>query len=84
MEVGCAPRAVYVRTARPPLRIEVKNTPPYPHAVWVPGYWVWKKHRYIWNGGHWVKPRHGFHWIPGHWLETPRGWVFVEGHWKRQ
>jgi hypothetical protein len=73
---------VYVPVPPPELKVEVKPAPPYPHAVWVDGYWKWSHGRHVWVPGHWVKRAHGT-WVPGHWEERPRGWVFIKGHWRR-
>ncbi|MDP6529748.1 MAG: hypothetical protein QF819_11000 [Gemmatimonadota bacterium] len=79
---GCATRTVYVRTAPPAARKEVRPASPGATHVWKAGHWTWKRGRYKWVPGHWEKSRRGAHWTPGHWKKTPRGWVWRPGHWK--
>ena len=80
---GCASRTVYVMRPPPPSRVEVRVAKPAPHAVWIPGRWIWKRSRYVWMAGYWeVKPK-GKVWVPGHWQKRPRGWVWIPGHWGR-
>ncbi len=80
---SCAARPIYVKTAPPAVKVEVRPAPPYRGAVWVPGHWAWRHGRYVWVKGHWVKPRHGYVYVPGHWVKKRYGWVWVSGHWKR-
>jgi len=83
LHAGCASRAVYVRTAPPPVRAEVVGVPPYAGAVWVPGHWEWHGN-WIWSPGRWVKAPKEKVWVAGHWQSTPRGWKWVNGHWVRR
>jgi hypothetical protein len=83
LDVNCAPRTVYVRTAPPAVKAEVKPAAPYKNAVWIAGRWAWKKGEYVWVTGHWVKPRSGYAWVPGHWVKKRRGWIWIEGHWRK-
>jgi hypothetical protein len=84
LEGNCAPRTVYVKTAPPTVRVEVKPARPYKNAVWVTGRWRWNGKKHVWVSGHYVKPRAGHVWIPGHWVKKRRGWVWVGGHWKKK
>jgi hypothetical protein len=79
--VGCA-GPVYVRTAPPPPKVEVKPARPGPTAVWIDGHWKWSRNRYVWVAGHWEKNPRGA-WVPGRWEKRARGHVWVPGHWRR-
>ncbi len=79
---GCASRAVYVRTAPPPARTEVRPARPFANALWNAGYWRWNGRSYVWASGRWVKPKKGKTWVAGHWKKTRRGHVWVKGHWR--
>ena len=81
---NCAPRRVYVKTAPPAVKVEVKPAPPYADAVWMPGHWSWYGNEYVWVSGRWTKPNKGYVWIPGHWAKKPRGWVWIDGHWRKK
>lgn len=75
---------VYVRIGPPDPVIEVHNTPPSAHHVWIAGHHRWSHHRYVWVPGHWaVVPRHRRVWRDGHWEHDRRGWYWVEGRWER-
>ena len=80
---GCAARVVYVRTAPPPPRVEVRPPRPAARAVWIPGHWRWTGHAYVWVSGRWELRPKGRVWVPGHWRRTRRGWMWVPGHWKK-
>lgn len=80
--IGCASRAVYVRTAPPAKRVEVRSARPFANAVWIAGYWRWNGNKYVWAKGKWAKPKKGKKWIPGHWKSSRRGYFWVPGHWK--
>lgn len=80
----CAPRTVYVKTAPPVAKVELKSAAPYANAIWISGRWAWRSGKYVWLGGHWVKPRNGSVWIPGHWVKKRRGWKWIDGHWKKR
>lgn len=78
---GCATRVVYVQPPEP--RVETYGPPPYPEAVWIPGYWAYRGGEWVWIPGHWEKrPRSHAVWVPGHWRPKGRGWVWVPGHWE--
>lgn len=74
---------IFIKTAPPAVKIEVRPHAPFAKAVWIPGHWTWKRGRYVWAKGHYVKHRKGFAWVPGHWKKRRAGWVWVGGHWKR-
>ena len=80
---NCAPRTIYVKTAPPAVKVQVKPTPPYKNAVWIPGHWSWKSNTHVWVAGRWTKPKSGYAWVPGHWVKKRRGWIWIEGHWKK-
>lgn len=94
---GCAPRrartvvvassdgsvdVVYVQSAPPPLKVEVRPARPGRKAMWIPGYWRWQGKKYVWVAGYWDKKPRGKGWAAGHWDKRARGWVWVPGHWK--
>src|SRR5690348_3039822 len=74
---GCGP--VYIRTAPPPLRMEVIEGRPGVEFVWIAGYWGWHHDDYDWVPGHWIRRPHPESiWVPGFWRERPhRGWQWV-------
>ena len=79
--MGCPPPIV--RVSPPPHRVEVYGTPPYPEAVWIPGYWQHQRGEWVWMPGHWERsPRPNAVWVPGHWEERRGGWVWMKGHWE--
>lgn len=82
---GCTSRVVYVHKGPPPLKVEVKTTPPHAKAVWISGHWAWNRHThsYVWIPGHWEARPKAKVWVSGHWKESPGGWVWVKGRWKR-
>ena len=84
INADCAHRTVYVKTAPPAAKYEIKPAAPFHHAVWISGHWSWRNKKYVWIPGHWIKPRSDYVWIPGHWVKKRRGWVWVEGHWKKR
>ena len=78
---GCAPAVVTIRPPEP--RVEVYGAPPYPDAVWIPGYWQHRRGAWGWVPGYWARPpRHGAVWIDGHWEPRGRGWTWIPGHWE--
>ncbi len=78
---GCPPRVVHVRP--PEVRVEVYGPPPYPDAVWRPGYWEHRRGEWVWVPGHWKKkPKPQAIWVPGRWEPRGRGWVWVPGRWE--
>ncbi|MEE9207010.1 MAG: hypothetical protein V3U67_01350 [Gemmatimonadota bacterium] len=81
---------VYVQTAPPAPRHDVRPHRPVAKAVWIPGHYHWNGRNYVWMGGHWnVKPK-GNKWVAGHWKKQGKkngkkhdhGWYWVPGHWK--
>jgi len=79
--LGCLRPVVMVRPPEP--RVEVYGPPPYPEAVWRPGYWEHRGGDWVWISGHWARPpRPHAVWIPGHWEARRRGWVWVPGYWE--
>jgi hypothetical protein len=79
--LGCPPPLVKVRPPEP--RVEVYGRPPYPEAVWLPGYWSHQRGEWRWVAGHWER-RPGPHavWVPGHWEQRRRGWIWHKGRWE--
>jgi len=79
--MGCPPPVVRIRPPEP--RVEVYGAPPYPDAVWRPGYWEHRGGDWVWAPGHWTKPpRPNGVWVPGHWEPKRGGWVWKSGRWK--
>jgi hypothetical protein len=57
--------------------------PPFPEAVWKPGYWAWQNNQYTWIPGHWEQPPQGFStWTPPRYEPREQGWVFYPGRWQ--
>ena len=48
--------AVYIRSAPPPLRVEVRGPLPGPGYAWVEGYWAPNGRHYRWVAGRWDRP----------------------------
>ncbi len=79
--LGCPPPVVRVRPPEP--RVEYYGTPPYPDAVWRPGYWAYRGGGWVWIPGHWARPPRPYaHWVPGHWEPRGGGWFWIDGHWE--
>jgi|HubBroStandDraft_6_1064221.scaffolds.fasta_scaffold28743_3 hypothetical protein len=73
---------VYIGTAPPPLRYEVRPAIPGPGYSWVDGYWNWSGHRYVWVPGVWRRPPfEGGYWTHPHYDHYDHGWEYNEGHW---
>ncbi len=73
----------FVRTAPPPLLVEVRGPPPGPDAVWIPGFWSWAGQRWAWVVGTWSAPVKGASWVEGHWKAEGGGFRWVPGRWRR-
>lgn len=79
-----AESTIYVQSAPPQVRNEVRGRSPGSGYVWVGGYYRWRGGRYVWVPGHWVRPpHHSGVWVPGHWVHGRRGWRWVNGYWRR-
>jgi hypothetical protein len=79
--LGCPPPVVRVRPPEP--RVEYYGTPPYPDAVWRPGYWAYRGGGWVWTPGHWARPPRPYaRWVPGHWEPRGGGWFWIDGHWE--
>ncbi len=75
---------VYIGSAPPPVRYEVRPAAPYQDAYWVPGYWSPSGARYRWIGGHYERPPYqNAYWTHGHWDHYNDGWRYHEGRWDR-
>ncbi|WP_345212980.1 hypothetical protein [Mucilaginibacter gynuensis] len=72
-------RYVAVRPADP-----YYNRPPVPYrgAVWVPGEWAYRSHRYVYVNGYYTQPRRNHVYVQGHWEQTRRGHVWHKGYWR--
>ncbi|MDE3057811.1 MAG: YXWGXW repeat-containing protein [Bacteroidota bacterium] len=74
-----------IRVGPPPPRHEVVVVRPYPDAVWVPGYYRWRHHRYVWIHGYWIRRPHPYVvWVPARWECRNGEWVFFEGRWNNE
>ena len=73
---------IYIGTAPPPPRVEVRTASPHEGWVWRPGYHHWNGHHYVWIRGRWAHPpyQHAV-WYEGRWSHEHRGWYWVPGHW---
>lgn len=71
-----------VSIAPPPPRVEVIPAPR-AGALWVPGYWDWRHHRYHWVTGRYVRVRHGFHYEPAGWLLRGDRYFYARPGWRR-
>ena len=77
-----AQAGVYIGVEPPPPLVEVRPDPPYPGAVWTPGYYDYHHHHHVWVHGRYVRPHRGRHWEPHHWVREHRGWRLERGHWR--
>ncbi|MGB5106677.1 MAG: hypothetical protein WBP29_01310 [Candidatus Zixiibacteriota bacterium] len=71
---------VYVETEPPPLRVEARSAPPSPFAIWIDGFWSWRRNDFVWVPGHWEANPRGV-WVSGYWERHPRGYRWVPGYW---
>ena len=77
--------SLYIGSAPPPLRYEVRGTAPGPGYAWVDGYWTPNGNRYRWVGGRWDQPPYeGAHWTHPHYDHYRQGWQLHEGHWDHE
>ena len=68
--------------APPPPQSEVIYERSAPDAVWVQGYWVYRRRGYAWVPGHWeVPPPQHREYVAAHWQRRERGYVYVNGYW---
>lgn len=73
---------VIVREAPPPPRVErVPETRR--GVVWAPGYWDWKRNRYVWVRGKWIRDRTGDVYNPPAWEERNGRWYITRSNWVR-
>ena len=77
--LGCT-TAAYVETEPPPLRVEARSAPPSQFAIWIDGYWSWRRNDFVWVPGHWEAEPRGT-WVAGYWERHPRGYRWVPGYW---
>jgi len=75
---------VYIGSAPPPMRREVRAPMPGPGYIWTDGYWGTSRGRYVWMPGQWQRaPYEGATWHHPHYDHYQRGWQVHEGHWDR-
>jgi len=83
LSFGCGTEVVFVRPPDPWL--EVQGPSPYPEAVWIPGYWRYKRGGWIWMPGDWGRPpRPGAVWVSGYWEPRRGGWAWIPGRWENR
>jgi len=70
-----------VRTAPPPMRVEVRPPPPSARMAWQPGYWAFDGNHYTWVEGRYVQMRTGYAWRQPRWENRGGAWVMVPGAW---
>lgn len=75
---------VYIGTAPPPIRYEVRPSVPYFGAHWVTGYWAPDRGHYHWISGRYERaPFENASWSQGRWEHENNGWRYLEGKWNR-
>jgi hypothetical protein len=75
------PAPIAVGWAPPPMLVEVPPPPPFPEAVWVGGYWVWRGD-WVWAQGHWMgPPRAQYLWVHPYYEHRGEEVVFINGYW---
>jgi hypothetical protein len=55
---------------------------PYAGAVWVPGNWAYRGHRYVYVKGYYAQPRRNRAYVQGHWQQTQHGYRWQKGYWR--
>jgi hypothetical protein len=77
------PEEVVVDAAPPQPIVEVKPTPPFAGAIWIPGYWHWQGRHHEWVVGRWSAPAPGHHYQPTEWERRDNRYVQRPGYWDR-
>ena len=76
---------VYIGSAPPPLRYEVRPAIPGPGYAWSEGYWEPYGGRYRWHGGAWQRPPfEGGYYVHPHYDHYDQGWRIHEGYWSHE
>ncbi len=76
---------VYIGSAPPPIRYEVRPAMPGAGYAWVDGYWEPYQGRYRWHAGVWQRPPYeGAYWNHPHYDHYQQGWALHEGHWDHE
>ncbi len=74
---------VVVREAPPTGIVERRPPQPSPGAVWVSGYWVRQRARWVWVSGQWrVPPRQAAAWVEPRWERRGPEFHFSLGFWR--
>jgi hypothetical protein len=75
------PPALGVPWAPPPMLVQTVPPPPFAHAVWVGGYWIWQR-GWVWAYGMWsAAPRAGLRWVHPRYEHRDGVVIFTAGHW---
>ncbi|RPI59128.1 MAG: hypothetical protein EHM48_09355 [Planctomycetaceae bacterium] len=78
-------RVIIVKEAPPPMRREVRPSPPSRDYVWIQGYYNYddRARHYVWVNGHYVKPpRPSAKWEPDRWEKSGKDHKYQPGHWR--
>ncbi len=82
-EPAAEPTEIAVERRPPREIVEVLPARPFPHAVWVKGYWHWTGSSYVWVSGRWSAARPGYVWRQPHWAHHGHRYEFYAGAWRR-
>lgn len=67
----------------PPIRQELRGTPPGAGFFWIDGHWARRGGAYAWAPGYWARaPRPRAVWVPGQWQQRRGGYFWVDGRWR--
>ena len=76
---------VYLGTAPPPTRYEVRPNAPGQGYSWLPGYWQPVGGRYRWHPGLWQQPPYaGAYYVHPHYDHYNEGWRMHDGYWSKE
>ena len=81
------PQPIYVKSAPPPAKQEVKPPRPSSQHVWVAGAWAWNEvdDTWEWREGAWQVPPKGHVWVDANYEVRGEGTVvYTPGYWERQ
>lgn len=81
---GCAASYSYRSYGTPPpLRTELRGSPPGAGLVWIDGRWAHRGGDYAWVPGYWTRPpRPRAVWVPGRWERRHGGYYYQDGRWR--
>ena len=76
---------IYIGSAPPPIRYEVRPPIPGDGYAWADGYWGVHGNHYVWVPGAWQRPPYpGAYWTHPHYDHYQQGWQVHEGHWDHE